>query len=269
VIFLPLVMQTQTATLLNHSVSYSIIGNGKPLLILHGWGSSSKAMFPLAQEMSKHHTCYLLDFPGFGLSPAPDSAWDVSNYTDLTQVFISEIIKEKSDIIAHSFGGRIMLKLLSRSWSKEFIGKILITGGAGMKPKRSLKFYYRKYLAKTLKAPFLVLPGSLQTKGLDFLRNTDLWKSLGSSDYKTLQGTLRETFVKTISEHLEKHLPEIQHEVFLLWGKNDDATPWYQAERIQKGIKNSSLVGIDDAGHYAFLDKPTQFYAIANAYLTA
>jgi pimeloyl-ACP methyl ester carboxylesterase len=260
-------MQTQTATLLNHSVSYSILGTGKPLLILHGWGSSSKVMLPLAQVMSQHHTCYVVDFPGFGASSIPDSAWDVGTYSDFTQAFISEIIGEKSDIIAHSFGGRVMLKLLARPWSNGFIGKVLITGGAGMKPKRSWKFYYRKYLAKLLKAPFQLLPGSLKTKGLANLRNTDLWKSLGSSDYQALQGTMREVFVKTVAEYLEKHLPEINHEVFLLWGKNDDATPWYQAERIHKGIKNSALVGIDDAGHYAFLDKPNQFYAIANAYL--
>jgi pimeloyl-ACP methyl ester carboxylesterase len=29
------------------------------------------------------------------------------------------------------------------------------------------------------------------------------------------------------------------------------------------GIKNAALVIIEDAGHYAFLDKPKQFAAIA------
>ena len=101
---------------------------------------------------------------------------------------------------------------------------------------------------------------------MTWLRGTDLWKSLGSSDYSKLSGVMRETFVKSISEHLEDQLPTIEHETLLLWGRNDDATPIYQAERIDNGLKNSALVVIEDAGHYAFLDKPKQFAAIARAF---
>jgi pimeloyl-ACP methyl ester carboxylesterase len=77
---------------------------------------------------------------------------------------------------------------------------------------------------------------------------------------------MRETFVKTVTNHLECELPTIEHETLLLWGRNDEATPVYQAERIEAGIKNSALVVIEDAGHYAFLDKPKQFIAIAKAF---
>jgi pimeloyl-ACP methyl ester carboxylesterase len=135
-----------------------------------------------------------------------------------------------------------------------------------MKPKRSLKFYIRKYTAKILKAPFMVLPGSLRDKALGWLRTTAVWKSLGSSDYSKLSGTMRETFVKSVTEYLESSLPNIPHEVLLLWGRNDDATPVYQGQRIEKGIENSALVIIEDAGHYAFLDKPKQFARIAEAF---
>lgn len=260
-------MEKKEVTILNQALHYIEIGEGTPLVILHGWGSSAQVMRPLAQVLSAHHRCYVLDLPGFGNSPAPHSAWAVSDYADFVAQFIEEIVGKKSDLLVHSFGGRITLKLLERTWSKTWIGKVLITGGAGMKPRRTWRFYYRKYLGKTLKAPFLILPKSLQEKGLNQLRKTDLWKSLGSSDYQQLQGVLREVFVKTVSEFLESCLPKIEHEVFLLWGKNDDSTPWYQAERMHKGIKNSALVGIDNAGHYAFLDQSASFYAIANAYL--
>ncbi len=242
------------------------LGEGSPLLLLHGWGSSAQLMLPLATKLAQKNTCYVLDFPGFGKSRTPATAWDVSAYAHFTQQFVEQVIGEKTALLAHSFGGRITLKLLEQSWSSAWISKVLLTGGAGMKPRRTWRFYYRKYLAKALKAPFLILPKSMQEKGLTRLRSTELWKSLGSSDYKQLEGVMREIFVKTVSEYLEKTLPNISHEVFLLWGKNDDDTPWYQAERLQSGIKNSALVGIDDAGHYAFLDQPTTFYAIADAY---
>ena len=262
-------MKKKIAQLSQSEIHYHEFGTGSPLLILHGWGSSSQVMLPLAQALSDNHTCFVVDFPGFGSSPVPNSAWSVGDYADSIKEFVEKIIGSKSDVLVHSFGGRVILKILATEWSKSFINKVLITGGAGMKPKRSLRFYYRKYLAKTLKLPFQLLPEPLKSNGLNKMRETDLWKSLGSSDYKQLQGVLREVFVKTVSEYLESCLPKIQHEVFLLWGKNDEATPWYQAERIQKGIKKSSLVGIEDAGHYAFIDKPSAFISIAKAYLNA
>lgn len=259
-------MNTKSAIVLEIPINYYQFGSGKPLLILHGWGSSAKVMLSLAQSFSSTRTCYVLDLPGFGESETPKNAWDVGNYATFVEAFIETIIKEKTDLLVHSFGGRITLKLLEKPWSKTWLDKVLITGGAGMKPRRSWRFYYKKYLAKTLKFPFLILPKSLQEKGLQKLRTTDLWKSLGSSDYQQLQGVLREIFVKTVSEPLESCLPKIEHEVFLLWGKNDDSTPMYQAERMKNGIKKSTLIGIDNAGHYAFIDQAAVFFAIANAY---
>lgn len=250
----------------NLSVSFKKVGEGKPLIILHGWGSSANVMFPLAQQLSSLRTCYVLDLPGFGNSPHPARPWDIDDYANLVQKFISDQDLQKADLLVHSFGGRIALKLCARQEGEELVDKVLITGGAGMKPKRSLNYYLKKYTAKGLKAPFRLLPSGLQERALGRLRQTSLWKTLGSSDYSKLSGIMRETFVRTVSEHLERCLPSIPHEVLLLWGEDDQATPLYQARRMEKGMKKAALVVIDDAGHYAFLDNPAHFASIARAF---
>lgn len=258
----------QVFTFNKQELHYSKSGEGEPLLIIHGWGSSSRVMMPVARQLADIRSCYVVDLPGFGESPEPARAWDIDDYADIIAAFIeNEIPGKETDLLVHSYGGRITLKLLARPFGKDHIGKVLITGGAGMKPRRSLKYYFRKYLAKTLKAPFMLLPDKQREKGLNKLRETDLWKSLGSGDYSKLSGVMRETFVKSVNEHMESLLPYIHHEVFLLWGEDDDATPLYQAQRMEKGIRDSALVTIKEAGHYAFLDKPKQFARIARAYL--
>jgi len=242
-------------------------GQGKPLVILHGWGSSSQAMLPLANKLADIRTCYLIDFPGFGQSPEPPAAFSVDDYANIVKEFIVEMNLNTPDLLVHSFGARVALKLCADPSSPE-LAKILITGGAGMKPKRSAKFYFKKYLAKLLKSPFYLAGGNLREKGLRKLRSTSLWKKLGSSDYRQLSGVMRETFVKTVSEHLDDLLPAIDHEILLLWGENDDATPLYQAKIMEGGLKNSALVTIKNAGHYAFLDQQERFIAIARAFYT-
>lgn len=250
----------------NQQIAYEVVGKGKALIILHGWGSSRRVMMPIARSLAHIRACYVLDLPGFGDSPEPSQAWSIDDYANAVEAFITKLPDDHVDVLVHSFGGRIILKLLTRPKAQQVIQKVLITGGAGMKPRRTWKYYMRTYTAKTLKAPFLILPEPLQSKALNWLRSTRLWKSLGSGEYSQLSGVMRETFVKSVTEYLEYCLPHIPHETLLIYGRNDDATPLYQAERMEQGIKNAALVVIENAGHYAFLDKPKQFAAIAQAF---
>jgi pimeloyl-ACP methyl ester carboxylesterase len=246
------------------------IGEGRPLVLLHGWGSSSNVMMPIAKQLQDIRSCYLIDFPGFGSSEEPSAAWDVDHYADLIETFILKHFNDSGDapdLLVHSYGGRVALKLLTRPSISSKIGKVIITGGAGLKPRRKPVFYLKKYSAKLLKFPFLLLPGQLRERGLSKLRNSTLWKMLGSSDYRQLSGVMRQTFVKSVSEHLDHLLPKIEREILLIWGENDVATPIDQGIRMEKGLKNGALVKMDGAGHYAFLDKPKHFAAICRAYL--
>lgn len=250
-------------------IAFRKIGSGKPLIVLHGWATSGRVMMPLAKQLAAIRTGYVLDLPGFGDSPEPPESWNIDDYADLVEAFIRHHFEEPVDLLVHSFGGRIALKLCAREFGKDHIQKVLITGGAGMKPRRSISYYFKKYTAKLLKAPFSLLPSGPRERALNKLRTTSLWKSLGSSDYSKLSGVMRETFVKSVTEYLEPCLPDIPHEVLLLWGADDEATPLYQAERMEKGIEKAALVVIKDAGHYAFLDRPKRFASIAKAFFNS
>ncbi|MEX1212181.1 MAG: alpha/beta hydrolase [Balneolaceae bacterium] len=242
------------------------IGQGRPLILIHGWGSDSSTLKPLARSLSSIRTCHLLDLPGFGQSPEPDRPFSVDDYTDLVSDWIDSMGEPPMDLLVHSYGGRIALKLLSRTEGRDRFDKVLITGGAGLVPKRTGSYYRKRALAMLLKTPLNILPPGLRQEATDRLRKTRIWKSLGSSDYNKLSGVMRETFVRSVTEPLDRTLPNIEQEVLLVWGKEDRATPLEQGQRMEKGIRNSVLVPIDGAGHYAFLDRPRQFSAIATAY---
>lgn len=242
------------------------IGSGRPLILIHGWGSDSSVLLPLARTLSSIRTCYLLDLPGFGQSPEPDRPFSVDDYSDLVSDWIDTIDERPVDLLVHSYGGRIALKLLSRMEGSQRFDKVLITGGAGLTPKRSFEYYRKRAVATLLKAPLKLFPPVIRQRASDRLRQTRIWKSLGSSDYNQLSGVMRETFVKSVTEPLEQTLPLIRQEALLVWGSEDPATPLEQGRRMEKGIPNAVLIPIEGAGHYAFLDRPKQFSAIATAY---
>lgn len=244
--------------------------DGKPLLILHGWGSNSGVMQPLAEKLSDIRTAYLIDLPGFGNSPEPDSAWGVDDYADAVKRFVLKHFQnstQKIDLLVHSFGGRVAIKLLTDTEFSGRFDRIIFTGAAGLKPDRKPGYFIRKYTAKTLKLPFLILPEPLKSSSLNKLRKSRLWKKLGSADYQQVSGVMRETFVKTVTEYLDSLLPGIDHEILLIWGEDDTATPIRQGERMDQLLKQSALIRLKNAGHYSFLDQPSQFVSIVKAYL--
>jgi pimeloyl-ACP methyl ester carboxylesterase len=246
------------------------LGKAKEILLfLHGWGCDATTMQSVASaDITEQYRCVFIDFPGFGKTSAPPEAWGVGDYAAFTADVVHHISADiPVSVIAHSFGARVLLKLLADPKTASLFDKVIITGGAGMKPRRGFSYYYKTTLAKTLKAPFVLLPEPWRGKALAELRKTDIWKSLGSSEYKGLQGTMRQVFVKTVREYLEECLPLISHELLLVWGENDAATPVYQGRRMEQGLSNGHLVILPAAGHYAFLDQPARFQAVIKAYL--
>lgn len=247
-------------------VAWYRTGEGKPLVVLHGWGSSSEVMLPLARSLGGLRSCWLLDLPGFGNSPEPAEAWSLDDYAGLVRHFMEDHGLQPADLLVHSFGGRVALKILSSDFGRRYVDKMLITGGAGMKPRRGPTWYLKTLAAKALKAPFLLLPENSRKKALAWVRRTRAWRALGSGDYSKTSGVMRETFVRTVTEYQDGLLKQIPHEVLLLWGTDDEMTPLYQAERMERGLEGAALVTLEGAGHYAFLDRPDRFARIARAF---
>jgi len=251
-------------------IAYYTAGTGEPLILLHGWGSRSEWMFSLADTLSEVRTLIFLDFPGFGASEPLKESWMLDDYRSLVLHFLTEVLQiPRADFLVHSFGCRVLLPMLADKKDQNYIGKVIITGGAGLKPKRSVQYYAKSWFVKLLKAPYALLPAPARERGLARLRSSNLWKRLGSSDYRQLSGPMRETFVQTVTHHLDKLLPDIRHDILLLWGERDDATPLWMGEAMEEKIRGAALVTIKNAGHYAFLDQPQQFQAIVRAYLLA
>ena len=98
-----------------------------------------------------------------------------------------------------------------------------------------------------------------------------LYKFLGLNDYYKifLQKSLsmKETFKKIVSEDLQKFLPEIKCKTVLIWGEKDRVTPLNQAYVVKKGILNSQLRIIPEAGHIPNFETPEKLAEIILKFL--
>ena len=78
---------------------------------------------------------------------------------------------------------------------------------------------------------------------------------------------MRQTMVKVINDNLFNLLGLIKAPTLLIWGENDEETPLYMGQIMEKEIPDSGLVILKGAGHYSYVDNYDQFRAVINVFL--
>lgn len=226
------------------------LGEGKPVVMLHGWGANLSLVTPLAEKLAPlGYRCYVPDMPGFGQTPAPDEGWTVHEYVKWVISYLDAHELDKIYLFGHSFGGRLGL-VLGAEHSDRII-KMVLADAAGVRGTQSTSGQWR------LKSYRLAL-NTLKTVGLkpqaEQLRN---WYSerYGSADYKAAKGIMRETFVKVVNEDLLPFAARVKPSTLLFWGDQDDDTPLAQGQLLEKTIPDAGLVVWEGAGHYSYLER--------------
>lgn len=243
--------------------NYRKEGNGENVLMLHGWGTSADLFAAIIDALKGKYTVYAPDLPGFGQTEEPPEPWSVGDYADFTVKFCEKMNIGKAILFGHSFGGRIILKLLAREDCPIVCEKAILTGSAGIKPVPTRKARLRGKMYKAGKRVLSLKPvRTLFPNALENLR-----KRHGSADYLAASPLMRQTLVKAVNEDLAPLLPKIGAEVLLIWGENDDATPLSDGKRMEKEMPNAALVTLENAGHYAFLEQQYTFLRVISSYL--
>ena len=240
---------------------YTVEGSGKPLILMHGWGCSHQTVASIAAVAAESHTVYNVDFPGFGESPEPPEVWGVEQYTRLIEEFARRLGLERPSLAGHSFGGRVGLLFASRG----DVDKLILIDAAGVKPRRSLKYYYKVYSFKLMKRLMRLIFGR---QGAE--RRIEAQRARrGSADYASSSPRMRAILSKVVNEDLKSVMPSIKAPTLLIWGEDDTATPMRDARTMERLIPDAGLVSFPGCGHYSFLDNRGQFSAVLRSFLNS
>jgi pimeloyl-ACP methyl ester carboxylesterase len=248
----------------NHKIHYTVEGDdAKPnIVMLPGWGSNIALFQKIQTHLAQKFKVYAMDLPGYGLSPAPPIPWSTENYAELIAAFINQLQITKPILFGHSLGGKIALYLSAKHLVTT--QKLILTGCAGIKTKKTLQQYSKIYLYKLCKyiAQLPLLRTALESR-LEAYR-----KKTGSQDYRNASGVMRATLVKLVNEDFSYLLPAINVPTLLLWGEKDTDTPLTSGKTMQQLIPQAKLVIFPNAGHFPFLDDFAKFINSLDDFLT-
>lgn len=245
-------------------VYYELHGEGGPwLTLLHGWGGKCESWLPVTRDFSDTHRILVLDFPGHGRSGEPPEPWDVTGYMENLAALMDAIGMERTDIMAHSFGGRVALLLAATH--PERVGRMVLTGCAGLRAKGSGKKSLKSRVYRALKA-LVSLGEKCHILNGDAAREK-LIQRFGSEDYKALTPSMRATFNRILAQDLDPILPRVQASTLLIWGEKDTATPLWMGERMRDTIPDAGLVVLPGEDHFAYLHQYERFKTISRQFL--
>ena len=230
-------------------------GQGKAIVLVHGWAMHSGIWRAFAQELATHFKVTLVDLPGHGRSPAmmPFTLKTVS------EALVDVAGDESSCWLGWSLGAAFVLEIASRFPGR--VKKIIMLAGTpcfvrkdgwpGMDEKvlDNFAMSLRQDTHATL-LRFL----SLQIKGLDDQKAA--FKALKTLVFETPpadQQCLQEGLKILKETDLRAEFAQLKIPVAAILGRLDTLIPIAVADEMQSLLPDIELTVIDRAGHVPFL----------------
>ena len=226
-------------------MNYEVIGKGKTIIFLHGWGQNLNTFNRIATPLKDEYRIILVDFLGFGLSDEPEHVIGVDNYVNHLRSLIEYLDIKSPILIAHSFGGRVAIKYAA----KYFVDKLVLVDSAGIKVK-SFKKCYKIMKYKLIKKFYYYF---FKTKYEKLIATS------GSVDYKNASPIMKGVLSKVVNEDLKKYLKKLTTDTLIIWGIFDNDTLYKHGQIMNKLIRKSKLINFYKSGHFPYIDEEKKF----------
>ena len=233
--------------------SYTEIGEGRPIIILHGlMGGLSNFDGPINYFTKSGYKLVLPKLPVYDLALLNTN---VKNFAFFLRDFIDFKGYEDVILLGNSLGGHIGLYYTNLYPTK--VAGLVITGSSGLYESAMGSGYTKRSDSNVIKAKAeeVFYDPAVATKEIV----DDVFETV--NDRNKLVKTL--AIAKSAIRHnMAKDLPKMSTPTCIIWGKNDIVTPPNVADEFHKLLPDSNLYWIDKCGHAAMMEHPERFNEI-------
>lgn len=273
------------ATMIEHSmvevngahIHVAMTGQGRPLLLLHGWPEFWFTWEPVMQRLADRFRLIAPDLRGFGDSDKPSFPFGPDDQAADLSVLIEKLGIAPVGIVAHDVGGSVAQALARRS-PRQIAGLFLFNfvypgiGDRFNKPDH-LRYVWHTYFNQSELAPKLlgISPDAVRLFITYFLH---LWAHRKEAfDLPTIDAFVENfqkpgnleggfTYYRSVAaqraKEAERHEqpPPIHLPTCVRWTECDPALPIAWTDRLGEFFTDLDFVPFPDAGHFPHHEQP-------------
>lgn len=258
--------ESKTLDLDGMPVHYRDLGEGTPIVLLHGTGASLHTWHGWVNHLLDSFRLISVDLPAFGLTgPHPKRDYSIAAYVEFVDQFVHQIGVDSFALAGNSLGG-----LIAWSYAAEHTDKIteLIlldpSGFPGLSaadkapplPMRLAQNPISAALLKRLTPKSIIEKSLLDVYADDSKVNQPL---IDRYFNMSLREGNRQAFVdrsNTVRNVDTMSLKEIQQPTMIMWGAEDLWIPVGDAERFAQLLPNDTVVILPNIGHVPMEEEP-------------
>jgi pimeloyl-ACP methyl ester carboxylesterase len=251
-------------------------GQGRPLLLLHGFTASHYSFRHLAPLLEEGFGLIAIDLNGFGLTERPrrEEHYRLEHQADLIARVLDSLGIRECDVLAHSYGAAVASALAKQHASR--VGKLIFVSPASAFDP--LPWYVRTAVGKELfyrlVRLFLSDPkryhrlarrafhveGSFSEADSEVYRSYLLIEGFRDAWYGFMRSMRDPTFSGSAYDDLD-------HPLLVLAGGHDAIVPLWKCENLVGRLRRARLEVIPDCGHSAPEEIPSEVAARARSFL--
>lgn len=254
-------------------VRYVDVGEGPPVVLLHGFASSIENWLTVMPKLVKDHRVIAIDLRGFGWTDRPVADYSPGAQAKLLKAVLDERKVGKVSIVAHSWGSSVALAFALDY--PEQVEKLALYDAWVYESQLPSMFHMAR--AKGLGEVLF---------GLFYSERYEERLTLGFYDPDIVSEALVEDVERAFDrpgtraaaleavrgmrfDELEPRYRTITAPTLLLWGKEDLVTPVAVGEKLVRQLPNARLKVYPRCGHFPMIEAVSESTRDLNAFLGA
>jgi pimeloyl-ACP methyl ester carboxylesterase len=254
-------------------------GQGRPLLLLHGWPEFWLTWEPVMQRLADRFVLIAPDLRGFGDSTKPDGPWGAAEHAADMVALLDAMGIPQVGVVGHDVGGAVM-QVLAREWPDRVSALMFFdmmypgVGGRTGAPSRLNEIWYQSFHQMPM-APALVGASRETCRAYFgyFLRHwayrkmafDDVMEQFVDNFLKP--GNIEGGFAYYRAAHAGRIammegkapvLPPITQPTCIRWAEHDPIFPYAWTDRLGETFSNLDLGMFEDVGHFPHREDPEQ-----------
>ena len=252
--------RAQTFTHDGLAQSYTDLGKGGPILLLHGYPTWSYDWVDVIPALAQRHRVIAPDWVGYGLSDKPARHVPVGEQIDRLEALLEHLGVGRFHLVAHDYGATCAQEMLSReALATRVVSLTLLNGGVVYEAYRPTR---TQRLLLTPLGPVLsrlLGEGRLRAK-LDAVRGVPLtdaqwaaqWAGM-SAQNGVRKSHLLQRYINERTEHHERWEAAVRRytgPVQLIWGPLDPISGARVLAPLREQLPDARVVELPGIGHF-------------------